>query len=138
LKAQSLKWETLGEGLMQNYRKLKVWEKAHEFTLAVYKISATFPKDELYGLTSQIRRSSVSIPSNIAEGCGREGDAEFGRFLQISMGSVNEVEYQLLLARDLKILTTSDHNGLCSQLEDIKRMLIALIKKVRADKVKEH
>jgi four helix bundle protein len=105
--------------------------------LSIYKISATFPKDELYGLTSQIRRSSVSIPSNIAEGCGREGDAEFGRFLQISMGSVNEVEYQLLLARDLKMITTTDHNYLSIQLECVKRMLIALIKKVRVGKVKE-
>jgi len=122
---------------MQNFRKLKVWEAAHLLTLAVYQISTTFPKEEMYGLTSQIRRASMSIPTNIAEGCGRDGDAEFGRFLNMSMGSVSELEYQLLLARDLKLLKMLDYDNLNSLLEGVKRMLIALIKKVKADKLKE-
>jgi len=76
---------------VKDFRKLKVWEKSHHLTLAVYKATALFPKDELYGLTSQIRRSGVSIAANIAEGCGRAGDAEFARFLQIAMGSASEL-----------------------------------------------
>ena len=120
---------------MQNFRKLKVWEFAHLLTLAVYQITASFPKEELYGLTSQVRRSCSSIHTNIAEGCGRDGDAEFGRFLYMAMGSVSELEYQFLLARDLKILKATDFDKLNEQLENIKRMLIALIKKVRADKL---
>ena len=83
---------------MKDFRQLKVWEKAHQLALAVYKATKDFPKEELYGSTSQIRRASMSIPTNIAEGCGRNTDAEFARFLQISMGSASETEYQLMLA----------------------------------------
>ena len=86
---------------MRGFRELKVWEKAHRLSLAIYKASSGFPKDELYGLTSQIRRSSVSIPTNIVEGCGRNGNAELARFLHIASGSASELEYHLLLARDL-------------------------------------
>ena len=89
---------------MQNFKSLKVWEKSHELTLAVYKATTNFPKDELYGLTSQIRRASASIPANIAEGCGRTGKAELARFLQVAMGSASELEYHLLLAHDLGLL----------------------------------
>ncbi len=89
---------------MRDFRKLNVWDKAHRLTLAVYKITKDFPRDEAYGLTSQIRRCSVSIPANIAEGCGRKGEAEFGRFLGIAMGSASELEYHLLLASDLNTL----------------------------------
>ena len=93
---------------MQSFRKLKVWEKAHAVTLDIYHASRSFPKDELYGLTSQMRRASASIGANIAEGpCGK-GDCEFGRFLQIAMGSSSELEYHLLLARDLKLLQLLD------------------------------
>jgi len=77
------------------FRDLKVWEKAHQLTLQVYKATAPFPKEEMYGLTSQIRRAAASIPANIAEGCGRSSDAELGRFLQIAMGSASELEYHL-------------------------------------------
>jgi len=83
---------------MKDFRELKVWEKAHQLTLEVYKATTIFPKDELYGLTSQIRRACASIPANIAEGCGRRGDAEFARFLGIAMGSASELDYHLLLA----------------------------------------
>ena len=84
---------------MQDFRQLKVWRKAHSLALAIYKGTVRFPRTELYGLTSQIRRACVSIPANIAEGCGRGGDPELGRFLQIAMGSASELEYHLLLAR---------------------------------------
>jgi four helix bundle protein len=85
---------------MKDFRQLKVWEKAHQLALEVYNATKGFPKEELYGLTSQIRRSSMSIPTNIAEGCGRNTDADFARFLQMAMGSASETEYQLILARD--------------------------------------
>lgn len=90
---------------MKDFRNLKVWEKSHQLALAVYKATSTFPRHELYGLTSQIRRACASIPANIAEGCGRSGDAELARFLQIAMGSASELEYHLLLARDLGFLS---------------------------------
>ncbi|MGA9994068.1 MAG: four helix bundle protein, partial [Pyrinomonadaceae bacterium] len=93
---------------MRDFREFKVWVKSHDLTLEVYKVTAAFPKEELYGLTSQIRRASASIPANIAEGCGRSGNPELCRFLQISMGSASELEYHLLLAHDLKFLKTSD------------------------------
>ena len=87
---------------MQDFRKLNVWEKAHEFVLDVYKASDLFPPQEKFGVTSQLRRSAASIPTNIAEGCGRGSNADLARFLQISMGSASEVEYLLILARDRK------------------------------------
>jgi four helix bundle protein len=93
---------------MKSFRGLKVWHSAHQLTLAVYKATAKFPKEELYALTSQMRRAASSIPANIAEGCGRGTDADFGRFLQIALGSASELEYHLLLAFDLKLLLVSD------------------------------
>jgi four helix bundle protein len=115
---------------MKDFRKLEVWEKAHHLTLEVYKTTKAFPKDEQYGLISQIRRCSVSIPSNIAEGCGREGETEFGRFLQIAMGSASELEYQLLLSRDLGLVADANYDQLNLQVTEIKRMLTSLIKKL--------
>ncbi len=116
---------------MQSFKNLKVWEKGHQLTLSVYKATAKFPKDELYGLTSQIRRASSSIPANVAEGCGRAGK-EFGRFLQIAMGSASELEYHLLLAHDLGLLSDPDHKALESQTIELKRMLSSFIVKLRA------
>ena len=86
---------------MQNFRNLEVWEKSHELTLKLYKSTTEFPREEIYGLTSQIRRACASIPTNIAEGSGRETAADFARFLQIAVGSASEVEYLILLAHDL-------------------------------------
>jgi four helix bundle protein len=86
---------------VKDFRKQKVWQKAHDLALEVYRVTEAFPKTELFGLTSQIRRAGVSIPANIAEGCGRDTDADFSRFLQIAMGSASELEYHLLLAHDL-------------------------------------
>jgi len=118
---------------MQDFRNLKVWEKAHALTLAIYKSSKTFPRDEMYGLTSQMRRASVSIGANIAEGTCRRGDVDFARFLQIAAGSASELEYHLLLARDLELLGTSDYQRLSDETVNVKRMLASLMKKLRAD-----
>jgi len=93
-----------------------------------------FPKEELFGLTSQIRRSSASIAANIAEGCGRGGDADFSRFLQMAMGSASELEYHLLLSRGLNYLNQSDYEDLNNQVIDVKRMLATLIKKLKANR----
>jgi len=117
---------------MKDFKKLKVWQKAHRLTLDVYQASANFPREELYGLTSQIRRSCLSIPSNIAEGCGRGSDTDFARFLQISMGSSSEVEYLLILSRDLQILTSDVYETLSDEVIQVKRMLTSLIKTLKS------
>jgi four helix bundle protein len=101
--------------------------------LEVYRVTLRFPKDELYALTSQMRRSAVSIPANIAEGCGRDGEAELARYLRIAMGSASELEYHLLLAGDLKLLPPSEHPETERQVIEVKRMLTGLIKKLRAE-----
>jgi four helix bundle protein len=108
-----------------------VWEKAHRLTLDVYEVSKVFPRDEMFGLTSQMRRSSALIGMNIAEGCCRKGDAEMGRFLQIAMGSASELEYQFLLAQDLEYLRNPDYERLISQVEEVKKMLSSLMQKVK-------
>ena len=118
---------------MQDYRNLKVWERAHQLTLAVYRATSRFPKDEMYSLTSQIRRACASIPANIAEGCGRNGDAELARFLQIAMGSASELDYHLLLARDLNFVNSRDYEQLSSELAEVGRMLNVFIQKLRAN-----
>ena len=106
---------------VKDFRELKVWEKAHEFTLRAYRLTETFPKQELFGMTSQIRRCGSSIPANIAEGCGRLGNSELHRFLQIACGSTSELEYHLLLARDLGYLPAADHLSAHKQLLEMKR-----------------
>ena len=117
---------------MQSFRSLRVWEKAHKLTLDVYSSSKTFPREEIYGLTSQMRRSSASIGMNIAEGCCRKGNLEMARFLQIAMGSASELEYQLLLAHDLDYLRNPGYEGLATQVVEVKRMLSSLMQKVKA------
>jgi four helix bundle protein len=118
---------------MQNFKTLKVWEKSHQLTLAVYRATANFPPHELYGLTSQIRRACASIPANIAEGCGREGRAELARFLQVSMGSTSELEYHFLLAHDLGFVGEKDYELLASSVVELKRMLSSFIRKLRGE-----
>src|SRR5271169_6269503 len=118
---------------MKDFRKLQVWEKAHQWALTLYHVTASFPRDETYGLSSQMRRAAASIPSNIAEGCGRDGDAELARFCIIARGSASELEYELLLARDLKLLQPGDYEALSQQTVDIKRMLTVLVQKLTAD-----
>jgi len=117
---------------MKDFRQLKVWEKAHQLALDIYRATKNFPKEELYGLTSQIHRASMSVPTNIAEGCGRNTDAEFARFLQIAMGSASETEYQLILAHDLEFLSKESHGSLHQEVEEVKRMLASLLKTIRA------
>lgn len=130
---------------MRDFRELKVWEKSHKLTLEVYKATATFPRketygttatfprEETYGITSQIRRSCASIPANIAEGCGRDGEAELARFSRIAAGSASELEYHLLLAKELNFLNTADHSKLTTEVAEIKRMLTSFIKKLKAN-----
>jgi four helix bundle protein len=116
---------------MEDFKNLRVWAKAHALTLAVYQKRRAFPKDEMYGLTSQLRRASDSVGANIAEGCGRRSDAELRRFVQIARGSANEVEYHLLLARDLDFLTKQEYTQLEAKVLEIQRMLAALIQSLQ-------
>ena len=116
---------------MQNFRKLQVWEKSHNLTLRIYRLTSKFPREEIYGLTSQMRRACASIPTNIAEGCGRESSADFARFLQIAIGSASETEYLILLAHDLEYLTVDQHAELMDTTIRVKKMLTALVKNVR-------
>ena len=119
---------------MKDFHELKVWQKAHQLTLAVYQVTTAFPREELYGLTSQLRRCSASIPANLAEGCGRNGDAEFARFCSIAMGSASELEYHLLLAKDRKLIKPKDHAELSQRATELQRMLTALLQKLNADR----
>jgi four helix bundle protein len=117
---------------VQSFRSLRVWEKSHHLTLDIYASSKTFPREEIYGLTSQMRRASASIGMNIAEGCCRKGNVEMARFLQMAMGSTSELEYQLLLAHDLAYLRNPEFERLTTQAVEIKRMLSSLMQKVKA------
>ena len=117
---------------MQDFQKQKVWEKAHRLTLSAYQTTAQFPKSELCDLARQLRRSAASIPANIAEGCGRRGRTEFAQFLQIALGSASELQYHLILARDLQLLGGPNQDRLSKETVEIKRMLTALIQKLRA------
>ncbi len=111
---------------MQDFRQLKVWRKAHELTLEVYRKSRRFPPEERFGLTAELRRSARSIGSNIAEGCAKDTDAEFRRFVVIAFGSASELEYQLLLAGDLEYLSPTDQAALNSSCTEVERMLNSL------------
>ena len=116
---------------MQGFRNLNVWQKAHDLTLAVYKVTARFPKEELFALTSQVKRAASSIGANIAEGCGRGSDADFTRFLYIAMGSASELENHLELGRDLGFISQADYDDLQRRLIEVKRMLGSLIQRTR-------
>jgi len=113
------------------FKELKVWSKAHQVTLAVYAFTRQFPKDEMYGLTSQLRRSAVSVGANIAEGCGRRSDGEVCRFLQIARGSAAELEYHLLLAHDLNLLGEEKFREMEREVDEVQRMLTSLIQRFR-------
>lgn len=119
---------------MKDFRKLDVWSKAHQTVLAVYKNSQAFPREEIFGLTSQVRRAAVSVPSNIAEGCGRGSDAEFARFSEIAMGSSSELEYQVFFAKDLNYLSNEKYEDLSSRIVEVEKMPASLIKKLNADR----
>ena len=116
---------------MRNFKELVIWQRSHQLVLNIYQLTSIFPKDELFGITSQLRRASVSIPNNIAEGCGRDSNPDFNRFLIISMGSASEVEYLLLLSKDLGFLEFDKYNELNIELIEIKKMLYSFIQKVK-------
>ena len=113
---------------MKDFRGLAVWKNAHLLVLDIYRVTEGVPKQELFGLTSQIRRAAASIPTNIAEGCGRDGDAELGRFLNIAMGSTSEVEYLIQLARDLNYIEPAIEGRLTVQAVEVRKMLYGLQK----------
>ena len=115
---------------MKNFRDLQVWNKAHLLVLAAYRVTCGFLKQELYGMTSQIRRCAASVAANIAEGCGKRGNGEFQRYLNIAAGSASELEYHFLLARDLNFVDETSYGQLNSRVVEIKRMLASLIRKV--------
>lgn len=114
--------------MLKSFKELKVWQKSYKLCLTVYKMSTTFPKDERYGLTAQVRRSSVSIPSNIAEGYGRKTKADYIRMLYIAYGSICELETQFLLAGDLGFVGAGHMELVIANLKEVERMLMALIK----------
>lgn len=116
--------------MLKSYKELKVWQKAYNLCIKIYKITKTFPKEELYGLTSQIRRAAVSVPSNIAEGYGRKTTPEYIRSLYIAYGSSCELETQILLSGDLGFMKAEALNELQADLGEVERMLKALIKAV--------
>jgi len=116
---------------MKDFRNLQVWSKSHQLTLLIYKATSQFPTTEKYGLVSQIKRASVSIPTNIAEGCGRGSDKDFARFLQIAMGSASEVEYLIILSEELKFINAEIYNSLIERIQEIKKMLSSLLKTIR-------
>ncbi|MES2798042.1 MAG: four helix bundle protein [Bacteroidota bacterium] len=115
---------------MRDFKKYEVWKLSHEFALEIYLITKAFPKEEQYGIISQIRRTSVSIPTNISEGCGRKTDNEFARFIHIATGSANEVEYLLLLSKDLNFILSDKFETLDKQINTIKRKLYSLEKAI--------
>lgn len=117
---------------MRDFRNLEVWRKGHELAVAVYTATSDFPKGERYGVTSQMRRASVSVPANIAEGCGHGSEAEFGRYLQLANASASELQYLFILAGDLGYLQGKGYADLSTSITELKKMLSALIKSVRA------
>lgn len=115
---------------MRDFKKYDIWQLSHELTLEVYKITTLFPKEEMYGLTSQIRRASSSIPTNISEGCGRNSDAEFNQFLNIALGSALETEYLLILSKDLAYLKNDVFLNMESKINVIKSKIYNLKQKL--------
>lgn len=118
---------------MRDFRKLNVWAKSHQMTLEVYGQTKRFPREELYGLTSQFRRAMASVPLNIAESCGRSSDADRARFIDMSMGSSCEAEYLILLSRDLGYLPADDAKRLDTSVQEVKRMLVSYSQRLRED-----
>lgn len=117
---------------MRNYRELEVWEKSHKLTLELYKLSRAFPKEEMYGLTSQLRRAAVSIGANLAEGCGRRTSAELARFVRIAMGSASELDYHLLLCRDFEFFPGEQYERTSKELVRVRKVLSGLLVSIEA------
>src|SRR5438270_14059898 len=122
---------------MRNYRDLQVWTKAHSLTLDLYKISRAFPREEMYGLTAQLRRAASSIGANLAEGCGRRTSGELARFVRIAMGSASELDYHLLLCRDLEFMSSDDFTSSAAKLTEVRKMLTSFLQSVE-EQIKTH
>jgi len=118
---------------MRNYEELMVWQKAHRMVMDIYRVTRDFPDDERFGLVSQLRRSAASIPANIAEGCGRNGDRDFTRFLSIAAGSASETHYHIFLAHDLKFINENEYIELDRQIREIKQMLHGFMQKLKTE-----
>ncbi len=118
---------------MKDFKKQVIWQRSHLLTLDIYKATRTFPKEEMYGLTSQIRRAAASIPTNIAEGCGRRTNAELANFFNIASGSASEVEYELLLAKELQYITAEQYDLWIQEICEIRSMLAAYMRKLRTN-----
>ncbi len=116
---------------MKNFYDMQVWQKSHDLTLKIYQATSSFPAHELYSLTSQLRRAIVSVPTNIAEGCGRDTDPELARFIDIAAGSASEVDYLLLLAKELSYLEKESYRNLFDELTIVRKMLTSLNKTIR-------
>ena len=119
---------------MKDFRDLQIWTRSHAITLEIYRLTQQFPKSETYGLVNQMRRSASSIPTNIAEGCGRNSDKDFARFLDHNMGSGSELEYQLILSHELGYISSEAFTATSSELTEIKRMLNAFIQRLRSNR----
>jgi four helix bundle protein len=115
---------------MRNYRDLQVWTKAHHLTLELYRLSRSFPREEIYGVTSQLRRAAASVGANLAEGCGRRTSSELARFVRIAMGSASELDYHLLLCRDLGLLKDTDFQRTAKELTEVRKMMTAFLTRV--------
>ena len=118
---------------MQDFKKLLVWQKSHVLTLDIYGATKSFPRDELYGLTRQMRRAASSVPTNIAEGCGRMTPTDTARFMTIALGSASELEYHLILARDLQFLAEEHYGELSARTVEVKKMLSGMICRLKTD-----
>jgi four helix bundle protein len=116
--------------MVRNYRDLQVWNKAHALTLELYRISQRFPREEIYGITSQLRRAAVSIGANLAEGCGRRTSTELARFARIALGSASELDYHLLLSRDLGFMAADEFTRALSMLTEVRKMLTSFLNSV--------
>jgi four helix bundle protein len=115
---------------MRNFRDLSIWSKSHLLTLKIYSHTQSYPKEEQFGLISQMRRSASSIPTNIAEGCGRNSNPDFRRFLIMASGSSSELEYQLILSKDLKLLSHPTFKELETEITEIRKMIYSFIKNI--------
>jgi four helix bundle protein len=116
--------------IMRDFKKIFVWERAQKFSVKIYEYTQSLPKEELYGITSQIPRAVISIPTNIAEGCGKNSEKDFCRFLSIALGSASEVQSLLLLIRDLNYKKEEEINSFENEIIEIKKMLYSLIEKI--------
>lgn len=118
---------------MLSFKDLVVWQRSHQLTLEIYEVTQCFPKEEIFGLTSQIRRAVSSIPTNIAEGCGRRTNAELANFLNIASGSASEVEYEILLAKEVGYISTKQFETWTLEIGEIRSMLAAYMKKLKSE-----